>query len=115
MIHYFVLLYIFIILAINLDKVNVIGYTAWSLMDNFEWGSGYTERFGIHWIDFTDANRTRVPKQSVYCLKEIFEKNAFPEGGLVNCATNGVVTTMPVTEAPVTTQSQEAGRFLHTF
>jgi len=57
--------------AIKLDDCNVQGYTAWSLMDNFEWGVGYAERFGLHYVNFSDPTRTRVPKGSAYWYHQV--------------------------------------------
>jgi len=64
--------------AIILDGVNVKTYTAWSLMDNFEWVNGFTDRFGVHWVNFTDPERPRIPKKSSIALKQIFADNGFP-------------------------------------
>jgi len=42
--------------------VDVRGYFVWSLMDNFEWASGYLKRFGIVHVDY--ANQARTLKAS---------------------------------------------------
>merc|ERR1719209_298920 len=70
--------------AMKMDDVNVIGYTAWSFMDQFEWDQGYSERFGSHWVNFTDPARPRIPKQSSYCYNEIIRRS-FPEDTLTCC------------------------------
>jgi beta-glucosidase len=44
------------------DAVPVAGYFVWSLLDNFEWAHGYTQRFGIVHVDFDTLER--VPKSS---------------------------------------------------
>ncbi|XP_063358724.1 lactase/phlorizin hydrolase-like [Cydia amplana] len=50
---------------------DVRGYTAWSIMDNFEWMQGYIERFGLYEVDYTDPARPRTPRRSAFVYKEI--------------------------------------------
>lgn len=42
--------------------VHIQGYMVWSLLDNFEWASGYEKRFGIVHVDY--ASQRRTPKDS---------------------------------------------------
>ncbi|XP_047122106.1 myrosinase 1-like [Schistocerca piceifrons] len=65
--------------AINTDGVPVIGYTAWSLMDNLEWNSGFTVKFGLYEVDFNSPNRTRTPKESAGFMAEVFSSKQLPE------------------------------------
>ena len=47
--------------------VDVRGYFAWSLLDNFEWSYGYEKRFGIVHVDY--ATQARTPKDSALAFK----------------------------------------------
>lgn len=71
---------VFLLVAIKLDKCNVKGYTAWSMMDNFEWRRGYSERFGIHYVNFSDPSRPRTPKASARFYQQLIRENGFKHG-----------------------------------
>lgn len=55
------------------DGVDVGGYFQWTLMDNFEWATGYRERFGIVYVDY--PTQQRIPKDSAYWYKEVIDSN----------------------------------------
>ena len=45
----------------------------WSIMDNFEWASGYDMRFGLIYVDYTTQERTL--KDSAHWYKKVVETN----------------------------------------
>ena len=61
----------------------VLGYCHWSLLDNFEWVSGYGPKFGLCAVD--DVTLERTPKESAFVLGAIARANAvgYPVGALV--------------------------------
>ncbi|KAJ4833491.1 hypothetical protein Tsubulata_006660 [Turnera subulata] len=58
-------------------NVTVSGFFAWSFMDNFEWSSGYTKRFGLTYIDYKN-NLKRIPKASLNWFTEKLTKGKPP-------------------------------------
>jgi beta-glucosidase len=56
------------------DGVDVRGYVAWSLLDNFEWMSGFKPKFGIVAVDLETQKRTAKPSATV--LGNIARNNA---------------------------------------
>ncbi len=55
------------------DGVDVRGYFQWSLLDNFEWDSGYRERFGIVFVDYKDQKR--IIKDSGHWYSDVITTN----------------------------------------
>jgi beta-glucosidase len=55
------------------EGVPLRGYFAWSLLDNFEWGFGYTKRFGITYVDYPTQRRT--PKASADWYAQVSRRN----------------------------------------
>ncbi|KAJ2942747.1 hypothetical protein O0L34_g14936 [Tuta absoluta] len=64
--------------AITVDKCNVLGYAYWSLIDSFKGLRGYTERFGLHEVDFASPNRTRTPRDSAAFYSKIAHTGCIP-------------------------------------
>ena len=57
------------------NGVPLAGYFVWSLMDNFEWAMGYTDRFGIVWVDFD--TQERIPKDSALWYRDVIAQDGF--------------------------------------
>ena len=55
------------------EGVPVKGYFYWSLMDNFEWTSGYGTRFGLYYVDYKTLER--IPKESAAYFKVLAKDN----------------------------------------
>ena len=53
--------------------VPLAGYFVWSLLDNFEWDRGYTQRFGITWVDY--KTQRRVPKDCALWYRSVIAEN----------------------------------------
>jgi beta-glucosidase len=68
--------------------VNLRGYFAWSLLDNYEWSHGYSKRFGIVHVDFETQRRTQKASARFYADvvrtrgAALFDGDAPPPGAL---------------------------------
>ena len=60
--------YLLALLRAKKEGVNIKGYFAWTLMDNFEWAEGYRARFGLIHVDF--ETQLRTIKRSGYWFRD---------------------------------------------
>ncbi|KAF1976631.1 glycoside hydrolase [Bimuria novae-zelandiae CBS 107.79] len=59
--------------AVKEEGIDIRSYFGWTLMDNWEWAKGYTDRFGVTWIDFESPEKTRYPKRSAAFNRQYFK------------------------------------------
>ncbi|CAJ0581903.1 unnamed protein product, partial [Mesorhabditis spiculigera] len=63
-------------MALAMEKgANVVGYTVWSLIDNFEWTRGYDMAFGLYRVNFNSEEKRRTPKLSARWYKSLISQN----------------------------------------
>lgn len=55
------------------EGVDVQGYFLWTFLDNFEWDKGYSERFGLVYVDY--KSQKRIVKDSAYWYQKVMETN----------------------------------------
>ncbi|MBS0518594.1 MAG: beta-glucosidase [Proteobacteria bacterium] len=53
---------------------DVRGYFVWALLDNFEWGAGYANRFGLVYVDY--PTQRRIPKESAHWYARLIHSEA---------------------------------------
>jgi beta-glucosidase len=58
--------------------VDLRGYLAWSLLDNYEWAHGYSKRFGLVHVDY--ATQRRTPKRSALWYRDVIARRSLPSG-----------------------------------
>jgi len=56
------------------EGIDIKGYLHWSLVDNFEWASGYGKRFGMILVDY--ETKKLIPRGSYFIMKDIIEKRS---------------------------------------
>ena len=61
------------------NGIPLAGYFVWSLMDNFEWGLGFSQRFGLIWVDFD--TQQRLLKDSALWYLRVIAENGIPDPG----------------------------------
>lgn len=54
------------------EGVVIKSYFGWTFTDNWEWAAGYTDRFGVTWVDFESPEKTRYTKRSALYLGQLF-------------------------------------------
>lgn len=52
--------------SIEEDKLPIVGYYHWSLMDNYEWARGFKMRFGLYRVNYNTKERTPTKAVEIY-------------------------------------------------